>query len=78
MYLDELLLEIESTKDQMVYTHELSDKKFLYQMMVTDKGVTILPSYKIEQKKGERITGGNLAPIELVRNDNDKMTIKEC
>lgn len=77
LYLDTLLLEIKSTKDQMVYTHEVSDKKSRYQMVVTDKGLTILPSYKIEQKEGERITGGDLAPIELVRNDNDKMTIKK-
>lgn len=71
-----LLLNVIGAADKKIYTHETANEKSFYSFVITDKGVTVLPSMDIEQTKGPPIKGGDLAPIEMVRS-HEGLTIEK-
>lgn len=63
-------------KNRKIHTREVTNEKSSYVFLLTDKGMTVLPSLSLEQRDNQSVKGGDLAPMDMIRS-NDGLTIEK-
>ncbi len=73
IFFDNQKLQITNTENNVIYTQTSEEKPFYYDFRVIGNKLEVLPSYPVA--KG--MTGGDLMPIQYVRDDETKIDSSE-